>query len=140
MKYLFGIFLLLFVLVPGSPRAENQDFAKYEMGFKNFLNCELTRTNAQDHFKGKTFKITMIDLFDFQRESGMAIITGAVQCFVEDDYFTLYAALGVETVLGREQVTYYTIRKKDFFILATELFQFPYKERCPWSRYRIDTD
>jgi len=140
MKYFFGIFLLILVSLPGSPRAESQEFAKYEMGFKNFLTCELTRANAQDHFQGKAFKIIMIDLFDIQSESGMVIITGAVQCFVEDNYFTLYAALGVETILGIEQVTYYTIRKKDFSILATELFQFPYKEGCPWSRYRIDTN
>ena len=62
------------------------------------MTCELTRTDARNHFKGKSFKITMIDLFDIQRESGM-VITGAVQCFVEDRYQTLYAALGVDLLL-----------------------------------------
>jgi hypothetical protein len=140
MKYILFILFGFLILMPGFSRAGTQEFARYEMGFKNFLTCEFTRTNAKNHFNGKAFKITMIDLFDIQQESGMVIITGAVQCLVGDDYYTLFAALGVETILDREQVNYYIIRKKDFSILATELIKFPYKDRCPWSRYWVDTD
>ena len=137
---LLGLFLLLTCLLPASLRADTNEFTRYEMSFKNFLTCELTRTGAMDHFKGKTFKITMIDLFSLQRESDMVIITGAVRCVVEDRFQVLYAAVGVESIMDKEQVTYYTVRKDDFSILATELMQFPYKERCPWSRYWVDLD
>ena len=136
-----GLMLLgLLLLLPTPLLADSSDFARHEMSFKNFLTCELTRTGATDHFKGKSFRITMIDLFGIQNESDMIIITGAVRCVIDNRFQILYAALGVESILGKEQVTYYTIRKNDFSILATELIQFPYKERCPWSRYWVDTD
>jgi len=140
MKNLYFILIGLFLVSPAYLLADSDEFTRYEMSFKNFLTCELTRTGAKDHFKGKTFKITMIDLFDIQRESGMVIITGTVGCVVGDSYKILYAAVGVETILNKEQVTCYTIRKNDFSILATELIKFPYKERCPWSRYWMGTD
>ncbi|MCP3944487.1 MAG: hypothetical protein GY710_23820 [Desulfobacteraceae bacterium] len=127
-------------MLPSFLFAQGDEFTKYEMSFKNFLTCELTRTGAINHFEGKAFKITMIDLFSIQRESGMVILTGAVRCAVEGRYFVLYAALGVEAILDKEKVSYYTIRKKDFSILVTGLIRFPYKERCPWSRYWVDTD
>jgi len=138
----FGLILLglLMVQQPPSLLAETYEFDKHEMSFKNFLTCELTRTNAANHFKGKAFKITMIDLFDIQSESDIVIITGTVLCTVEGNSQILYVALGVETTMGKEQVTYYTVRKADFSILATELMRFPYKERCPWSRYWVDTE
>lgn len=134
------ILLGLLLVVPPSLLAETNDFSRYEMSFKNFLTCELTRTGATDLFKGKSFKITMIDLFAIQRESGMIIITGAVRCVIDDSFQVLYTAVGVESIMEKEQVTYYTVRKNDFSILATELIQFPYKERCPWSQYWVDTD
>ncbi|RLB91773.1 MAG: hypothetical protein DRH26_07500 [Deltaproteobacteria bacterium] len=134
------LLLLTTSLLSPSLWADTDDFTRYEMSFKNFLTCELTRAGAMDYFKGKAFKIKMIDLFALQRESGMVIITGAVGCVVEDSYHLLYAAVGVETILDKEQVTYYIVRKNDFSILATELMQFPYKERCPWSRYWVDLD
>jgi len=140
MKYLYFILFGIFLVSPSYLFADGDEFTRYEKSFKNFLTCELTRTGAQDHFKGKTFKITMIDLFDIQRESGLVIITGTVGCDLGDSYQILYAAVGVETILDKEQVTYYTVRKKDFSILATELMRFSYKERCPWSRYWMDTD
>ena len=140
MKRFHGLLLGVLILMPSFLLAQDNEFTKYEMSFKNFLTCELTRTDARNHFKGKSFKITMIDLFDIQRESGMVIVTGAVQCFVEDRYQTLYAALGVETIIDKEKVSYYTVRESDFSILATELIRFPYKERCPWSRYWVDTN
>ncbi len=135
-QILLGVLLVL----PTSLLSETNDFSRYEKSFKNFLTCELTRTGATDHFKGNTFKITMIDLFDIQREGDMIIITGAVRCAIDDRFQILYAALGVESILEKEQVTYYTVRKNDFSILATELIKFPYKERCPWSPYWVDTD
>ena len=140
MKYLFLILAGFVLILPNSILAGETEFNKYEMSFKNFVTCELTRTGAINHFKGKAFTITMIDLFEIQRESDMIIITGAVRCAIDDRYQNLYVALGVETILQKEQVTYYTVRPNDFSILATELMRFPYKERCPWSRYWVDID
>jgi hypothetical protein len=120
--------------------ADEFEFTKLENSFKNFIKCELTRTEATDHFKGKAFKITMIDLFDVQIESDMEIVTGAVQCFVVDKHITLYAAVGLKKIKDTKQVLYYTIKKKDFSILATEIIKYPYKERCKWSQYWIDID
>jgi hypothetical protein len=135
-----GLFLVLFLFLPSSILAQGNEFAKYEMSFKNFLTCEFTRTSARDHFKGKDFKINMIDLYDIQRESGMVIITGSVLFAVEGQYHKLYVALGVESIMDKEKVSYYTVRQNDFSILATELMRFSYKERCPWSRYWLDID
>lgn len=140
MKRFYFMLLGVLLLLPTSIWAQTDDFTRYEMSFKNFLTCELTRTGAIDHFKGKSFKVTMIDLFSLQRESDMVIITGAVRCVVGDSHHFLYVAVGVETILDKEQVTYYTVRDADFSILATELMKFPYKERCPWSRYWVDMD
>lgn len=120
--------------------ADDFEFNRVEMSFKNFIKCELTRTDATDYFNGKPFKITMIDLFDIQNESDLKIITGAIECFVVEKHLTLYVAVGLKSILGKEQVVYYSIRDKDFSILATELIKFPYKERCKWSQYWIDLD
>ncbi|MCP4021959.1 MAG: hypothetical protein GY729_08965 [Desulfobacteraceae bacterium] len=110
------------------------------MSFKNFIKCELTRTGATNHFNGKPFTITMIDLFDIQTESGLKIVTGAVKCFVINKHITLFAAVGIKQIMDKDEVNYYVIRKKDFSILATELLKYPYKERCPWTQYWIDID
>ncbi len=142
MKCLLCLIVTLTVFSEGLPvmaRADEADFRKEEMSFKNFITCELTRTDAFDHFGGKLFNITMIDLFDVWMESDIKMVTGAVQCFVENRYQTLYAAVGLVRTLGREQVAYYTIRQQDFSILATELMRYPYKERCDWLEYWIDT-
>jgi len=120
--------------------ADEFEFNKMSASFKNFVTCELTRTDATNHFEGKSFKITMVDLFDVQNESDLKIITGAVECFVEKKYITLYVAVGLKTTLGKEQVAYYIIRNKDFSILGTELIRYPYKERCGWTQYWIDLD
>lgn len=133
--------LLLFFLFPSAPTlADDSDFSMLENSFKNFVKCELTRTGATDHFNGKSFKVTMIDLFDLQKESDLKIVTGAVECFVETEPKTLYVAVGLKSILGKLQPVYYTIRKNDFSILATELIKYPYKERCKWSQYWIDID
>jgi hypothetical protein len=140
MKHFYCILFGVMMLLPRAIFADTDEFTRYEMSFKNFLTCELTRTGAVTPFKGKEFKITMIDLFALQRESDMVIITGAVRCVVEDSFQVLYVAVGVETILDKQQVTCYTLQQNDFSILATELMKFPYKERCPWSRYWVDLD
>ncbi len=135
------LFLLVFNLFfLSSLHADEFELAQLEMSFKNFIKCELTRTQAFNHFNGKDFQITMIDFFDVQMESGLEIVTGAVQCFVIDKYITLYAAVGLKSIKDIKQVLYYTIRDKDFSILSTELIKYPYKERCKWSQYWIDID
>ena len=134
--FLIGVLLVLVHI--GS--AVSEDFSAYQAGFKNFIQCELTRTDAENHFSGKRFSITMVNLFNVNQESDITILTGAVQCDVEGKYHTLYPALGLKTLKGREVVSYYTIRENDFQILATELIRYPYKERCPWTQYWIDLD
>jgi len=133
-------FIFIFVFQPNFSVAGEFEFNKLAMSFKNFVTCELTRTDATDHFKGKPFKITMIDLFDIQNESDLKIITGAIECFVVDKHLTLYTAVGLKSIMGKEQVVYYMIRDEDFSILSTQLIKFPYKERCKWSQYWIDVD
>lgn len=133
------VLTIVFFIVSGAGFARGaEDFSGYEMGFTNFITCELTRMGPDSYFKGKSVEITMIDVYMVRNESDLVIITGAVQCFVEDTAKTLYAALGVKTVMDREKVMYFTTRPRDFSILATELMRYPYKERCGWSRYRLD--
>jgi len=136
----FVIGLSVLIILTGRAHAVDDEYNAYEAGFKNFITCELTRIGAVDHFKKKSFSITMINLHQIQPESGMKILIGAVQCAVQGVDHTLYAAVGVESVIGKDKVSYFTIRKKNFSILASELLRFPYKERCPWARYWVDTD
>lgn len=140
MRFLAVIGLVLVLLFPGGAGAGGDEFEGYKAAFKNFITCELTRNGAEDHFKGRPFKITMVSLHSVTRESGLTILTGAVQCYVKDKYETLYPAVGVERVVDKDQVTYYTIRRKEFSILASELYKYPYTERCPWTRYWINLD
>lgn len=141
-KYNIRLILICFAVLVFSPAAYSgqYEYEELEMSFANFIKCELTRTQAVNHFNGRPFTVTMVDLFEVKNESDMKIVTGAVQCFVENEHVVLYAALGLKKVEDTDQVLYYTIRKKDFQILATELMRYPYKERCRWSRYWIDTD
>lgn len=132
------ILVCLFFSIPVF--AGDYEFAGVEARFRNFVTCELTRTGADIRFQGKPFKITMIDLFDVRTEGDLTIVTGSIRCSVGSEFHVLYAALGVATLSGKEHVVYCTIRDKDFSILATELMKFPYKERCPWTRYWIDLD
>ncbi len=134
----FGILLCLMVYCPNVSYCS--DYNAYESGLSNFVTCEMTRTGAISYFEGKPFIITMIDLFRVQKEGNLTILTGAVRCSVEETFHVLYVALGLETILGEEKVSYFLVRKKDFSILATELLKYPYKERCPWARYWIDID
>jgi len=136
---LIPIFLLL-VFPSHLLQADAFEFTMWEKRFRNFITCELTRTQAENHFNGRAFKITMIDLFDIQTESDLKIVTGAVQCFVGEKHHTLYAAVGIKSILEKDQVVYYTIRKSPFTVLATELMKYPYQERCKWSEYWIDID
>lgn len=116
------------------------EYGQMEKSFKNFITCELTRTNAKNPFKGKPFKITMIDMFDVTDESELTIVSGAVECFVGNSHKTLYAAVGLKKIVGKKTIAYYVIKDKDFSILATQLMKYPYKERCKWSEYWIDID
>ncbi len=139
-KYFYLLIVILTAITLCIPVcADEFEFHQLEMSFKNFLRCELTRTDGPDYFNGQPFTITMIDLFAVHEESDMKIVTGAVKCFVKNRYITLYAAVGVENILGKDKVSYFVIRHKDFTILATELFKYPYKDRCEWGPYRIDT-
>lgn len=136
----FTILLFVALCLPVSAFADAFDLTIVKKQFENFIRCELTRTQADNPFKGQPFQITMIDLFDVWSESDHTIITGAVQCFVNKTYQTLYVAVGTKKIMDQDEVVCFTIRKKDFSILATQLLQFPYKERCKWSQYWIDID
>ena len=139
-KSLLSVIVVVIISYVHPLWADEFEFRETESSFKNFITCELTRTAATNHFKGQAFNITMIDLFGVQDESGIRIVTGAVQCFVQKEYQTLYVAVGLKETLGKRQVAYFTIRPNDFSILATELIKYPYKERCKWSQYWIDID
>lgn len=134
------VFSLLILAIAGQSLADDFEFNKMDASFKNFVRCELTRTGAENHFNGKPFEITMINMFDIQEETGLKIVTGAVKCFVETQTQTLFIAVGLKSVVGKVQPAYYLVRDKDFSILATQLIQYPYKERCPWAQYWIDLD
>jgi len=135
-----SVICILFITVPGTVRGENQDFYELEAGFKNFVQCELTRTDAEDHFKGKNFNIVMVNLFNVTRELDITILTGTIKCDVQGQYRTLYVAMGLRDLREKMVISYFTIRDKDFRILATELIRYPYKERCPWTRYWINPE
>ncbi len=140
-KFFYSILLsAVLLLAPAHVLADAFDLAEVKKQLENFIRCELTRTDAENHFDGKPFQITMVDLFDVWSESDHTIVSGAVQCYVGKTYKTLYVAVGTRPIMDQEEVVYFTIRKTDFSILATELFRFPYKERCRWSRYWIDID
>lgn len=128
---------ILFLTFSGTSHGADQEFYELEAGFKNFIQCELTRTDAENHFKGKNFSVTMVNLFNVARELDITILTGVVKCDVQGQYRTLYVAMGLRDLKGKNVVSYYTIRNKDFRILATELIRYPYKERCPWTQYWI---
>ncbi|WP_462268306.1 hypothetical protein [Desulfobacter sp.] len=127
----------LFLMTPGNGRGADQAFYELEAGFKNFIQCELTRTDAEKYFKRKKFTVIMVNLFNVTRELDITILTGTVKCDVQGQYQTLYVAMGLRDLKGKKVVSYLTIRHKDFHILATELIRYPYKERCPWTRYWI---
>lgn len=135
-----SVILILLLTVPGAGRGADREFYELEAGFKNFIQCELTRTDAERYFKEKTFAVTMVKLFNVTRELDITILTGTVKCDVQGQYRTLYVALGLVDLKGKKVVSYLTIRHKDFRILATELIRYPYKERCPWARYWINQE
>lgn len=133
-----SVLIILFLTLANVGRGADQDFYDLEAGFKNFIQCDLTRTGVQDHFKGKHFSVTMVNLFNVKKELDITILTGIVKCDVQGKSRTLYVAMGLRQLKGKKVVSYYTIRNKDFRILATELLRYPYKERCPWARYWIN--
>lgn len=120
--------------------ASEGEFLKNFSCFKNFIQCEFTRSDAVDYFNGDPYKIVMINLFDAFTEGDILIITGAVKLWVKDGYQTLFVALGVKSLFGYDKVSYFVVEKTDFSTTATELINHPYKERCPWVQYWIDLD
>lgn len=135
-----SVIIILFFTVCGTGRGQDQAFYELKAGFKNFIQCELTRTDAENHFKGKAFAVAMVNLFNVTKELDITVLTGAVKCDVQGQYRTLYVAIGLRELKGKKVVSYYTIRHEDFRILATELIRYPYKERCPWSQYWISPE
>jgi len=136
----FKIILIIFFILPNFSFAGDGDFNEAKASFDNFIRCELTRTNAKNHFNGKPFTITMVDFFNIQKEGDLIITTGAVKCWVEDKHINLFVAVGVKEIFEKKKVSYLVVRKNDFSILATELMNYPYKERCNWLQYWVDTD
>lgn len=135
-----SVIFILFLTVAGTGRGAGLEFYELKVRFKNFIQCELTRTDAENHFKGKNFTVAMVNLFDVNKELDITILTGTVKCDVQGQYRTLYVAMGLRDLKGKKVVSYFTIRHKDFRILATELIRYPYKERCPWAQYWINQE
>ena len=136
-KICSALFIFFFTF-SGAVRGADQAFYELEAGFKNFIQCELNRTDAEHYFKGKNFTVTLVNLFNVTKELDITILTGTVNCDVQGHYRTLYVAIGLRELKGKKVVSYCTIRNKDFRILATELLRYPYKERCLWTRYWIN--
>lgn len=125
---------------PGAAVSGEADFRRISEHFISFLTCELTRVDAPVYFEGKPFKITSITVTDTVTEGDLQIVTGVVKCWVEKRYHVLYAAVGVKKVAGFDRVAYLTVRQSDFEILASELAGYPYRDRCDWSRYRVNPE
>ncbi len=138
LSFYLAIFSLCFLSLQGISFASETDYSGINRSFNNFLQCELTRVDARDYFDGKPFKITAINMYDITKEGDLMIITGFVKCWVVNKFETLFAAVGVKQLLGHEKVYYLLIKKQDFSVIATQLEKYPYKEICPWSRYRTD--
>ncbi len=120
--------------------AGEAEFNEAKACFENFIRCELTRTSAKNYFDGKAFTISMVDFFDIVKEGDLIITTGAVECWVSEKHINLYVAVGYKEIFEKKKVSYLVVRKKDFSIIATELMNYPYKERCDWSQYWVDID
>ncbi len=120
--------------------AIDDEFVTRKACFENFIRCELTRTSAKNYFDGKPFTITMVNFFDIKKEGDIIVITGAVECWVEEKHQNLYVAVGVKEIFEKSKVSYLVVRNENFSILATELMNYPYKERCDWSQYWVDID
>ncbi len=133
------LYIFMMSAVSGVNGADGR-FSQHFNCFKNFINCEFTRSDAVDYFKGEPHKIVMINFFDAVNEGDILIVTGAVKFWVKDRHETLFVALGIKTLFGHDKVSYFVARKTDFSIMATELINYPYKERCAWSQYWIDLD
>lgn len=141
----YTVFFIFFILsMPFLTRqnafAGDAEFKETKACFENFIRCELTRTSAENYFSGKSFTISMVNFFDIKKEGDIIIITGAVECWVEKEHLNLYAVVGIKEIFEKKKVSYLVIRRKDFSILATELMNYPYKERCGWSQYWVDID
>ncbi len=136
---LSGLLLAAF-LVPPSLSFGETDFIREEARFRNFVTCELTRNGALSYFDEQPFTITMVDLFAVARELDLTVLTGAAQCSVNGVDKTLYLAVGVRQVEDSNQVQYFVVRHRDFRILGTELMRYPYKQKCGWQQYWVDTD
>ena len=132
--------LLIQVIQNKNAFASDAEFNERKACFENFIRCELTRTSAKNYFDGKTFTISMVNFFDIKKEGDILIFTGAVECWVSEKHSKLFVAVGIKEIFEKKKVSYLAIRKKDFSILATELMNYPYKERCDWSQYWIDID
>lgn len=131
-------YLCFSLFIPSHAMADLDQYQETKMSFRNFITCEWTRSDPVDHFNGKPFKIVMINMFDAIHEGNILIVTGAVKSWVVDRYETLFVAVGVKELMDYEKVYYYLVRDSEFTILATELMNYPYNERCLWQRYWID--
>ncbi len=116
----------------------SDEYERIKNSFRNFITCELTRSDPVDYFNGKLYKVIVVNLFDAVDEGDIRIVSGSVKCWVENRYEMMYLAVGLKKLMGKEKVYYFVARNSDFEILATELMNYPYKERCQWDRYWID--
>ena len=144
MKYFLQailLFSLSFISLPSFALSDIESSDEYERlknSFSNFITCELTRSDPVDYFNGKQYKVIVVNLFDAVDEGDIRIVSGSVKCWVENKYEMMYIAVGLKKLMGKEKVYYFVARHSDFEILATELMNYPYKERCQWDRYWID--
>ncbi len=134
--FALSVIFMFFGIASGNDMA----FEKIRMSFTNFITCELTRNDTEGPFEGKKFNITSVNLFDARYEGDILVVSGTVKCWVVKKHEILYVSAGIKKLMGHEKVYYLIIRDKDFSVLASQLFNYPYKERCPWDQYWIKSD
>ena len=130
--------LTLAAVLPGTAAlAGDVEFREIQHCFRNFMDCEMHRTDSNVYFEGKSFEIVDSHVADARQEGDLLVVTGTVTCWVEKKPRVLFAVLGIRTIMGHRQVGFVVIRDQDFSIPASELLQSPYKRECPWIRFRV---
>ena len=64
----FALLCIFMMAAAGGADGSEGRFSEHFNCFKNFINCEFTRSDAVDYFKGEPKKIVMINLFDAVNE------------------------------------------------------------------------
>ena len=135
--------IILFIMFVNTLFCNEFEYQKAKMSFKNFIECELTRTDTENYYsKEKIHKIDIINMHDIRNEGNIKIITGAAKYFevISQKSQTLFVTIGIKKILGHEKVLYFLAKKENDPVFLIELAENPYNERCLWTQYWINTN